>query len=113
MRRLHSHNPTRTLFFFASICIAALITGCGNFNAFMADNACDIFNCDTLFFIDDVFPQDHDDGADDDHADDADEPDGDQMDMDDGDADEPDDDDDEHADADDDEHADDDEQADE
>lgn len=44
--------------------------GCGSLDVqdFLADNACDIFNCQTLPFINDVFAAPHDD-ADDDHDD--------------------------------------------
>ena len=44
--------------------------GCGSLDVqdFLADNACDIFNCQTLPFINDVFAPPHDD-ADNDHDD--------------------------------------------
>ncbi len=42
-------------------------TGCGSLGLddFLADNACNIFNCETLFFIDDMFAPSHEDTADD------------------------------------------------
>ncbi len=47
--------------------LVALQPGCGSLDVqeFMADNACNIFNCQTLFFIDDLFASPHDDGDDD------------------------------------------------
>ena len=81
-----------TLAMFSLAGLVGLQQGRGSLDVqnFMADNACSIFNCETLFFIEDLFASPHDDtdddhdpmDMDDEHEDMDDDHDG--MDMDDG-----------------------------
>ena len=52
---------------FSLVGLVGVQSGCGSLDVqdFLADNACNIFNCQTLFFIDDLFASPHDDGDDD------------------------------------------------
>ena len=95
MKRMAVGLGTGVVLAGALVCLSAALTGCGTIalQDLLGENTCKIFNCETMFFLEETEPADHDDAADHDDMDtdddhdgmDATEADDDHDDMDEGD----------------------------